>query len=114
MKPEHLHILQHSLGVDQYGHGTQYRNCYFSDPTSDLIELCDLGFMADLGSQSLAGGMHCYYVTSEGKKAMRENSPIPPQLSRSQQRYRQFLREDSGMTFGEWLKCLTSRKATQA
>lgn len=108
MKPEQLHILQHSLGCDKYGNGTRYRNRYVTDATStegmECQELCRLGFMRDLGRQEIAGGMNCYSVTALGEKAMIENSPKPPKLSRSAARYRKWLQADCGMKFGEWLK----------
>ena len=66
MNQEQLHILQHSLGVDQYGQGE--------------------------------------IVTESGKAAVRCESPKPPKLTRSQKRYREFLNEDCGASFGEWLK----------
>lgn len=111
MSPAQLHILQHSLGVDEHGRGPQYRNRFVTDPDcSDgkvCAELVALGLMRDLGAMSLAGGMHCYHVTAEGKVAMWENSPKPPKLTRSQVRYREWLRGADalgGMKFGQWLR----------
>lgn len=43
-----LHILQHSLGLDQYGRGRQYRNHFATTPESSdgsrIAELVALGF----------------------------------------------------------------------
>ena len=39
-----------------------------------------------------------------GKAAMLAESPKPPKLTRSQQRYRRFLKADVGVSFREWLK----------
>lgn len=107
LTPEQLHILQHSLGVDKYGHGRQYRNHFATSPEGDdwnkCVELCRLGFMADGGPVTIWGGMHNFYVTDAGKKAVSEESPPPPKLTRSQRRYREFLHADSGMSFKEWL-----------
>jgi hypothetical protein len=110
MKPELLHILQHSLGVDQYGRGAQYRNHYVAGPGSNdffnCLALCANGLMKDRGAQSMCGGMHYFQVTEEGKRAMREHSPNPPKLTRSQKRYREFIDSgaaDVGMTFREFL-----------
>jgi len=118
MTPNQLHILQHSLGCDQYGHATKiyrdendgcfnyYRNRYVSDPDPNLIALVEMGYMEDRGSYgTLTGGMHCYMVTKEGVAAMKRESPERPYLSRSQRRYRAFLDADGCLTFGEWLKC---------
>lgn len=118
LTPSQLHILQHSLGCDQYGRGTNgwphedegdghfgfYRNHYVCDPTHNLIALVAAGFMRDHPPSELSGGMHCYTVTREGLIAMRQQSPRPPVLTRSQQRYRDYLRSESSWSFGEWLK----------
>lgn len=108
MNPELLHILQHSLGVDKYGRGNQYRNRFVTGPeTTDFpkcIELVGLELMKDHGPQSIAAGDHCFTVTEKGKVAMHMNSPEPPKLSKSQVRYRRFLNADSGLSFKEWLK----------
>jgi len=107
MTKEQLHILQHSLGVDAYGRGEQYRNHYVAEPFADMDELVSAGLMRDCGEGKpgfIGSGMHTYQVTEAGKLAMRENSPPPPRLTRAQRRYREFLSADCGMTFGEWLK----------
>lgn len=104
---EQLHILQHSLGVDCYGCGRQYRNRYISDSNDDLNTLCGLGLMKDYGPWEVAGGHHFYAVTETGKQAVAEQSPRPPKLTRSQKRYRAFLEADNSMRFGEWLKLKT-------
>lgn len=101
---EQLHILQHSLGVDEYGRGDMYRNRYVCDPNAEMDALVALGMMMDRGGQPIAGGMHCYQVTDAGKIAMRRESPRPPKLTRSQLRYRAFLNADIGCTFFEYLK----------
>jgi hypothetical protein len=43
-------------------------------------------------------------VTDAGKVAMLEQSPKPPKLTRSQQRYRRYLDADAGASFREWLE----------
>jgi hypothetical protein len=111
---EQLHILQHSLGVDEHGCGNQYRNHYVAEPFAAMDELVDAGFMRDCGAGNpgfIGEWMHTYQVTEAGKLAMIENSPPPPRLTRSQNRYREYLREDSGMRFGEWLRRQKPRRA---
>jgi len=112
MKPEklsesQLQILQHSLGVDQYGRGRQYRNRYAIGPDcdgfSDLVELCEMGFMLDHGPIGMWGGMHGFTVTDAGRRAMTAQSPNPPRLTRAQRRYQDYLSADNGMSFKEWL-----------
>lgn len=110
MTPEQLQILQHSLGCDQYGrskdvgHGEYNRNHFCAGAADEPTcrELVALGYMETFERSYLP-----YYnctVTEAGKQAMRDNSPNPPALTRSQQRYRKFLDHDSGLRFGEWLK----------
>lgn len=108
MRSDLLHILQHSLGVDQYGRGTQYRNRFITGPGSTDFpkcqELVELGLMKDHGPHPLCREDHLFTVTDEGKTAMHMNSPAAPKLSASQQRYQRFLDADSGMSFEDWLK----------
>ena len=106
MTPELIHILQHSLGCDQYGQ-TDYRghdegdgcwhysrNRFVTDPAGQdgirCQELGSMGFMADHGPQSIAGGMHCYTVTAAGRDAMIQQSPKKPKVSLGRRRYRAF------------------------
>lgn len=90
-----LHILQHSLGLDQYGRGSRYRNHFCTGPGSKDFDMCrDLvarGFMVDHGKRALAGGDHLFSVTPEGDETVREHSPKPQKLTRSQKRYRDYL-----------------------
>jgi hypothetical protein len=106
MNADLLHILQHSLGCDQYGRSTTplrdegdgcfgyYRNRFVTDPASTDGQKCEelvrIGLMKDFGAQSIAGGMHCYAVTRDGIAAMHEHSAKPPKLTRSQERYRRY------------------------
>lgn len=100
MERELLHILQHSLGVDQYGQGEQYRNHFATCPSgkdfSKCCQLVDMGFMEDLGVREIWGDMHCFIVTSQGVDAVTQESPAPPKVSRSKQRYRRFLEYGDG------------------
>lgn len=108
MSTEELHILFHSIGLDDNGHGREYRNHFATSPESQdgilCIHLCAKGLMIDQGEQSMWGGMHCYCVTDKGKAFVRSHAKPLPKLSRSQQRYRNFLHADCGMTFGEYIK----------
>lgn len=119
LSAELLHILQHSLGVDQYGRGSMYRRHFVTDadgPDGKLcLQLCELGYMVNHGKRmgELTGGSDLFLVTDAGKEAVRSESPKPPpqpKLSRSQRRYQEFLDADSGLTFHEWLK--SRRRAT--
>jgi len=114
MKPDLLHILQHSLGVDKYGHGEQYRNRFVTGPGSkdfnDCNELVGMGMMEDFGVQPMCSGMHCFCVTPKGIDAMIFASPLPPKRSRSALRYREYLKQDCAESFGEWLRIQKFRK----
>jgi hypothetical protein len=105
MTPEQLHILQHSLGVDKYGQGEQYRNhfCAGGKDEATCRELVALGYMQQHATTDTFPYFNCS-VTEAGKRAMAEASPAPPKLTRSQKRYREFLRADCGMRFSEWLR----------
>lgn len=108
MTPARLHILQHSLGLDQYGQGSWYRNHYVCGPGhhgyDDCIALVADGLMVERPPRELFGGDSCFVVTQAGKEAVRRESPKPPKLTRSQKRYREWLRIDNGVKFGDWLK----------
>lgn len=108
MNPKQLHILQHSLGLDDYGRGRAYRNHFAtgteSDDYADCLALVEAGLMQGHGRQGIGGGMFGFTVTDAGKAAIREHSPKPPKVSRSRARYLQFLDADCDCTFGEWLK----------
>lgn len=107
MRPELLHILRHSLGLDDKGRGCAYRNHFATGPDGDDFKLCQelvsLGYMKDRGTQCMWGGMHAFAVTEEGYKAEEQFRPVE-KLTRSQRRYRSWLKADCGMSFGEWLK----------
>lgn len=102
----HLEILQHALGVDQYGRGQQYRNhyCAGGEDVADCAELVALGYMRSFQREYLPY-FNCT-VTDEGKAAMLRESSVAPKLTRSQRRYRYWLdvADAYGYTFGEWLK----------
>lgn len=112
-----LEILQHSLGLDEYGRGREYRNHFATGPGSADFETCrslaERGLMQDHGAGAMYGGSHCFTVTDAGRAFVREHSPTPPKLTASQRRYQDYLAEDGDLEFGEWLKIRT-RKVTRA
>ncbi len=115
MNPAHLQILQHSLGVDKYGQGDQYRNRFVTGPRTvdwpHCRALTDAGLMEDHGSIAAFGGMHLFSVTPAGVDAVALQSPAPPKVSRSKQRYRDFLRSETSLSFMEWIHWTARRKS---
>lgn len=104
LTPEQLQILQHALGVDKFGRGPMYRNHFCAGAGDEPIcrELVQLGLMETFERKWLP-----YYnctVTEAGKRAMLRNSPKPPKLSRSEKRYREWLRVGDLISFGDWLR----------
>jgi len=101
---EQLQILQHSLGLDKYGQGPVFRNhfCAGGSDEETCRSLVEMGYMETFVRSYLP-----YYnctVTRAGVEAVLRESPPPPKLTRSQRRYREFLRADTGQRFMEWLK----------
>jgi hypothetical protein len=113
MKPAYLQILQHSLGCDEYGTPPRRggeRNYYGTDPDDvDCNELVALGYM-DKGSPKTWTPDIFFTVTEAGKQAMREASPVPPKVTRSQKRYQDFLDASDvwGCSFREYLDIIRS------
>lgn len=104
-----LHILQHSLGVDQFGQGNQYRNHFVTGEGSTdhptCMEAVRLGLMeCRRKGYELYGGDDVFAVTEEGKQWVAENSPAPPKLTRSQKRYQDYLSSESSLSFGDWVR----------
>lgn len=108
-----LHILQHALGMDEYGQGTPYRNHYvMSESDGSDWALCmehvQAGRMTRHGPSDLYGGAtsYCFVVTDAGREYVREHSPTPPKVSRGRQRCLEWLRisDVRDVSFGEWLK----------
>lgn len=108
MNQKLLHILQHSLGLDEYGRGTFYRNRFVTGEGSTdhplCMELVSLGYMKRFPAVEMFGGSDAFIVTEEGKRAAVAESPSPPKISRSKQRYLDFLAYDGSMTFMEYLR----------
>jgi hypothetical protein len=68
-----------------------------------------MGLMKDFGTRSFTGDMHCFVVTPTGIDYVALNSPKrppAPKLTRSQQRYQDYLRVgDCYESFYHYLKC---------
>lgn len=111
-----LQILQHSLGVDQYGQGDQYRNHFVTGEGSadhaDCMALVMSGFMSVQRNHSLSGGDDLFRVTDSGKKYVVEYSPMPAKLSRAKRRYWEYLQCADLFQggFGEYLRRIEAER----
>ena len=106
-----LHILQHALGVDQFGQGEQYRNHFVTGDGSVDHPFCMAavvrGLMVRRPGSPLTGGDDLFLVTEAGRQWMAQNSPPAPKLTRSQRRYRNWIDSgaaDCGVPFGEFIR----------
>lgn len=104
MTAKGLHILRHSIGLNDKGHGKEYRNHYCTgkdcDSYKDCCALADLGLMQTGG---IDGTNIFFHVTEAGKAEARKNVEPVKKLTRSQKRYQAFLHAESGLTFIEFL-----------
>lgn len=77
-----LHILQHSLGLNEHGQGRAYRNHFETGPGSTdhahCMALVESGLMARGVGSALTGGDDLFTVTEAGRAFVAENSPPPP------------------------------------
>lgn len=108
-----LHVLQHSLGLNKYGQGNQYRNHYVAgaDDAAKCRELVAMGYMAERPSSELTGGDPLFHVTPAGIDVVALQSPAPPKLTRSQKRYREYLNAaDSFKSFWHFLRYEQAKK----
>lgn len=107
-KPTLLHILQHSLGLDEFGQGNPYRNHYVAG--GEALDICrdavTQGLMVEHAATDISGGSPWFHVTDAGKQYVAANSPKPPKKTASQKRYERFLTisDMCDVTFGEFLK----------
>lgn len=118
MTPDQLHILQHSLGLDEYGRGTMYRNHFVTGEGSIdhpvCMELVGIGYMTRRANVELCGGDDVFNVTEAGKQAAVADSPSPPKLTASRQRYRNYLAADTSLSFIEWLRGKSHQRQQEA
>lgn len=104
-----VEALRHALGLDPYGQGDLYRAYYVAEYGTDDYTTCkrlaDQGYMVERASSDLTGGAALFLVVDKhaAQTYVVQNSPKPPKLTRSQRRYRAYLRADSSLTFKEWI-----------
>lgn len=112
-----LHILQHSLGVGDYGDKPSYRNHFVTGKGSSDHLICqalvEKGLMKiQPMDKMLTGGDDCFVVTQKGIDYVALNSPMrppEPKMTRSQKNYRAYLDADCGFSFSEWMRFSKAR-----
>lgn len=117
---EHLHVLQHSIGADEHGRivrGGGRNHFVTGDGSKDhllCVALVEYGLMTRRPGSAISGGDDIFHVTAAGRLYVERRSPPPPKLTRGQQRYQQFLDEDCGYSFGEWLQAIGRQRRSHA
>lgn len=90
-----LQILQHSLGLDQFGRGNMYRNRFITGEGSidypHCMALVERGLMERRGFSALTGGDWFFEVTEAGKTFVLEHSPKLTAKQRLRDRYNRWL-----------------------
>lgn len=101
-----MQILQHSLGLDMYGLGVQYRNHFVAggDDIEKCKKLVDMEYMVERKASKLSGGSPVFNVTKKGINVVGEESPSPPKRTKSQRRYAAYLSSETDESFFDWLK----------
>ncbi len=110
-----IDLMQHALGVSE--ENGAYRN-YFAAGAADAPDwdcLVAGGFARFNGAKpQIYGDLRFYSVTVHGRRIVNERLAAKlRKLTPGQRRYRQFLRADSGLSFGEWLKARRQAKEIQ-
>lgn len=103
---DQLAVLRHALGLDEDGSGAVYRNHFVAaDDDVQCRALVAAGLMKQRAmAPELTGGGVCFVVTEAGREAVSQHAPRPKRLTRDQRRYRDWLRADCGLSFGNWLR----------
>lgn len=107
---DHVHILQHSLGLDR-DHRDPWRNYYAAEDGDPALEaLVSLDLMTRGRLLPDGQGLRYYHVTDVGIGAALAR--LPPRRSRASQRFRRFLNARDAMpdlTFRDFLRMPEAR-----
>ena len=102
-----LHILQHSLGVGDYGDKPSCRNHFVTGPGSTDYDNCmamvDSGLMTRRAGSAISGGDDIFSVTPKGVDHIALNRSERPKITRSQRNYQNYLHAEVNESFSEWM-----------
>lgn len=103
LSPAQLDLIEHATGRNYTP--KRDRNWLLVDGKDrDLCrEMCVAGLMIEGETVDMFDGETHFTVTSAGVTAYLRQRP-EKRISRGRQRYLSWLREDSGLRFGDWLK----------
>lgn len=103
LSPAQLDLIEHATGRNYTP--KRDRNWLLVDGKDrDLCrEMVRLGFMVESCTVEWCAGETHFTVTPLGVRAYLRQRP-EKRISRGRQRYLSWLREDSGLRFGDWLK----------
>jgi hypothetical protein len=111
LTPRQLEILQHALGVDEYGLTpkgyvpyTRNRFCAGAADEPDCRGLVEMGYMVEHERTEWLPYFNCS-VSVAGMKAMHAASAKPPKVSRSTKRFAEYMQFSDAFdcTFRQWL-----------
>ena len=93
---ERLHVLQHSLGLNEYGQGAGHRNYFVTDEGTTDWPVCRAavadGLMTQTKGNAITGGGDVFRVTPAGMVWVQQHSPTAPTLTRRSARSRRATR----------------------
>lgn len=107
MKSTQIALLHHMLGLSADNQSPS-RNHFVagagSEDGAELSAMLDAGLVKRCAPSEISGGDPWYQATHEGIAAAMAALPAKRALSPAKRRYKAFLRSDTGLTFGEFLR----------
>ena len=115
MNEREIDVLFHAMGYGPHGQVRERgRNHYVAGGDDEVAcrALAERGLMRFFRQDALTGGDPAFIVTTQGQQVVddlaAEISDLvaanTPKMTRSQERYDRYLRQDPDLSFGEWLK----------
>lgn len=105
-----LDLLRHTIGWGRESN----RNHFVAGEGSANCDICralvNEGRMVEYAPSDLTGGDPLFLATPAGREWTAANAPPAPKLTPGQRRYRDYLKSDSNLAFGDWLKAHAAPK----